>query len=133
MIHQQEPGYRSQLGRVRGLGAGHRGTHHWWLQRLTAIGLVPLGLWLLYAIMQVYTLDYAATVQWMAHPLHATLMLATVWIGLYHGLLGVQIIIEDYVHGHLIRLVMIFTLRLIIFILAIAALVAIFTCIGARV
>lgn len=124
--------YRSPLGRARGLGASHGGVHHWWIQRLTAIGLVPLGFWLLYALIKVSFYDYSQTVSWLSRPLNAALMTACVLTGLYHGMLGTQVIIEDYIHCRLLRTSLMAALRLMALLLAIIATVAIFTCKGAQ-
>lgn len=90
---------RSTLGRVRGLGSAKTGTGHFWVQRLTAIALVPLCLWFAVVVIGLAGDDYAAARAWLGHPLNATLMLLTVLAGLWHAVLGVQVVIEDYVHA----------------------------------
>ncbi len=132
-MSQSEKSYRSSLGRARGLGASHGGTHHWWMQRLTAIGLIPIGLWLFYALLNISLYNYAQTVAWLSKPLNATLMCAAVFIGIYHGMLGLQVIIEDYIQSHRTRTILMVSLRFISLLLVIAAIVAIFSCIGAKI
>ena len=90
---------RSPLGRVRGLGSAKAGTGHFWVQRLTAIALVPLCLWFAVAVIGMSGADYAAAKAWLGHPVNATLMLAAVLTGMWHAVLGVQVVIEDYVHA----------------------------------
>jgi succinate dehydrogenase / fumarate reductase membrane anchor subunit len=85
------------MSKVLGLGAAKSGVEHWWVQRLTAVALVPLGLWL--ALARFETLSYAAAVEWMRAPITAVLLLATVLTVVYHSYLGVQVVIEDYVHA----------------------------------
>ena len=90
---------RSPLGRARGLGSAKTGTGHVWLQRLTAIALVPLCLWFAVAVIGMSGADYAAAKAWLARPFNATLMLLAVLTGIWHAVLGLQVVIEDYVHG----------------------------------
>ena len=88
---------RSPLGRVRGLGTAKEGAHHWWLQRITAIALVPLTL-LFVALLPVFAaVGYQGFITLMRDPLIATVMVLVVVTGLWHMKLGVQVIVEDYV------------------------------------
>ncbi len=90
---------QSDLGRVRGLGSAKEGTSHWWGQRLTAVALVPLSLWFVYAVVSLNGGDYAAYVAWVKQP--GTVLLLVLFIGIlfYHSDLGIQAVIEDYVLG----------------------------------
>ncbi|MEO0998349.1 MAG: succinate dehydrogenase, hydrophobic membrane anchor protein [Pseudomonadota bacterium] len=90
---------KSPLGRVLGLGSAKEGTDHWWMQRVTAVALVPLTLWFVVAIGLADTLDYASVVYWFSNPVNATLMILLLGALLYHSSLGVQVVIEDYVRG----------------------------------
>lgn len=90
---------RSPLGRARGLGAAKEGVGHWWAQRLTAIAMVPLALWFVISVIGLAGADYARLKGWMSSPGNATLMLVTMLTMAYHGQLGLQVVIEDYVHG----------------------------------
>jgi succinate dehydrogenase / fumarate reductase membrane anchor subunit len=91
--------YRSDLARVRGLGAAKDGTHHWWLQRITAVALVPLSIWIVFSLqnLSVSSLEDAQT--WLASPMRALLLLAFLAASAWHAKLGIQVIIEDYVHA----------------------------------
>jgi succinate dehydrogenase / fumarate reductase, membrane anchor subunit len=89
---------RSPLGRVLGLGAAKDGVGHWWMQRLTAVALVPLALWFFVSLLMLGTLDYAAVRDWMAAPHIAVLTLLLVLALGYHSRLGIQVVVEDYVH-----------------------------------
>lgn len=89
---------RSMLGRVRGLGSAKEGTEHFWMQRLTAVGLIPLCFWFAYAIIYVAGIDHAALKVWMANPFNLTMMILMICVGCHHGQMGVQVVIEDYVH-----------------------------------
>jgi succinate dehydrogenase / fumarate reductase, membrane anchor subunit len=89
---------RTPLGRVLGLGAAGDGVSHWWTQRLTAVALVPLTLWFLVSLAQMRTLDFAAMHAWLAKPLHCVGVLLLVVVLCVHSRLGVQVVVEDYVH-----------------------------------
>lgn len=89
---------RSDLGRVKGLGSAKEGVQHWRLQRLTAIALLPLTLWFVMSLLCVFQGSHAEVVQWIGQP-HITVLLLALSIALFwHLLLGVQVVIEDYVH-----------------------------------
>ena len=90
---------RTPLGRVLGLGSARKGSGHWWAQRMTAVALVPLGLWFVFALMSLSELSYTAVTGWIASPVTATLLLLFVSVLMYHSKLGVQVVIEDYVHA----------------------------------
>lgn len=90
---------RTPLGRVRGLGSARGGTHHWWLQRVTAVALALLTPWFLWLALTLAGADQATTRQTLAQPLHATLMLAWLVSLFWHAKLGLQVVIEDYVHA----------------------------------
>jgi succinate dehydrogenase / fumarate reductase membrane anchor subunit len=88
------------LARVRGLGSAKDGTEHWWMQRLTAIILVPLGLWFVGSIwwLVMQGASHADLVDWLQGPVAATLMILFAGTVFYHLKLGLQVVIEDYVH-----------------------------------
>ena len=87
------------LGRVRGLGSAKSGSHHWWLQRVTAIGNLLLILWLIFSLIRLQVSDYGAMHTWLASPMAAVPMALIVINTFWHLRLGLQVIIEDYVHG----------------------------------
>lgn len=87
------------LAKVRGLGSAKEGTHHFWNQRLTAVALVPLTLWIMVSLVGLTTLDHASLTAWIANPLHAVLLIGFIIALYYHALLGVQVVIEDYIHS----------------------------------
>lgn len=90
---------RTPLKNVRGLGSARGGTHHFSAQRLTAVALVPLSLWFVWIALSLIHLDYAGARALIAHPLHAVLMIAFVLSVFWHAQLGLQVVIEDYVHA----------------------------------
>lgn len=89
----------SPLNKVLGLGSAKGGTEHWWVQRLTAVALVPLGLWFASSLAAFDEFTHAALTAWIAEPLTGVLLILTVLTALYHSYLGVQAVVEDYVSG----------------------------------
>lgn len=92
--------FRSPLSRVKGLGSAKEGTDHFWIQRLTAIALVPLVLWLAFSIASLPGMDYVAVREWLSQPFNAIVMILFMTAGFYHARLGLQVVIEDYVGSH---------------------------------
>jgi succinate dehydrogenase / fumarate reductase membrane anchor subunit len=86
------------LHKVRGLGASHSGTGHFWRQRVTAVALAPLSLWFLYVMLGLAGTSEVTALQYLAHPWNAMLMAAFVIFSLYHAALGLQVVTDDYVH-----------------------------------
>jgi succinate dehydrogenase / fumarate reductase membrane anchor subunit len=87
------------LNRVLGLGTAKGAAEHWWLQRMTAVALLPLGLWLAYGLLTLGGFDYASVVAWVREPVTSILLILLVVAVGYHSVLGVQVVIEDYVTG----------------------------------
>ncbi|MEP7245156.1 MAG: succinate dehydrogenase, hydrophobic membrane anchor protein [Gammaproteobacteria bacterium] len=90
---------RSPLGRVLGHGSAKDGVHHWWVQRLTSIALVPLTVWFVVSLISLPAHDYTTVVSWIAHGWTALLFVLFIAITTWHSQLGVQVVVEDYVHG----------------------------------
>lgn len=88
---------RSPLGQALGLGAARDGVSHWWLQRLTAAALVPLGLWFAWSLLAIDTLAYVNVREWLGLPLNALGVALFVSVLSVHSHLGVRVVIEDYV------------------------------------
>jgi len=90
---------RTPLGRVEGLGAAHRGTEHFISQRVTALALVPLSIWFVVSVLSLIGADRADVLAFFASPVNAVAMAVFIIAGLAHMALGLQVVIEDYVHG----------------------------------
>lgn len=90
---------RSPLGRALGLGSAKEGVEHWWWERVSAVALVPLTLWFVGSIVAHTGSDYATFIAWLRTPM-ATILMVLLLTGLfYHTALGLQVVIEDYVHS----------------------------------
>ena len=92
-------GAGTSLGRVRGLGAAKDGVHHWWLQRVTAVSNLILVLWFIGSLVRLPSLDYGSVTLWLRQPVAAVPMLLFVVSVFWHLRLGVQVMLEDYLHG----------------------------------
>lgn len=88
----------SPLGRVRGLGSAKSGAHHWWIERLTSVSTLLLFVWLLVSLLRLPNLDHDMMTGWLASPVNAVSMLLLIASTFWHLKLGMQVIIEDYVH-----------------------------------
>lgn len=90
--------YRTALKQARGLGSSKSGTHHFIIQRVTAVALVPLVLWIIYVALTLVHADYAQARALVHQPFNAVLLIAFVIATFWHAQLGLQVVIEDYVH-----------------------------------
>ena len=116
---------RSPLGRAIGLGSAKEGVEHWWLQRITAVALVPLSLWFVIAIIRLVGADSDSVRDWVGNPLPATMLVLLLIATFYHASLGLQVVIEDYVHAELTKLGLVVIVRLGCFALAVAGMFAV--------
>ena len=117
--------FRTPLARVRGLGSAKSGTHHWWMQRVTAIALVPLSLWFVASLIVVVTAEHSVVLEWLHSPLVAILCCALIVAIFYHGQLGLQVVVEDYIHTEWLKLLSIVVMKLASLLLATACLFAV--------
>jgi succinate dehydrogenase / fumarate reductase, membrane anchor subunit len=116
---------RSPLGRAVGLGSAKEGVEHWWLQRITAVALVPLGLWFASAIIRLVGADVDNVRDWVGNPLPAILLVLLLIATFYHAALGLQVVIEDYIHAELTKLGLLVVVRLACFAFAVAGIFAV--------
>ena len=89
---------RSPLSRARGLGSAKTGTDHWWAQRLTALALIPLVIWFVVSMIIVTGADHAVAVDFISSPINTVLLILLIVATFHHGQLGLQVVIEDYIH-----------------------------------
>ncbi|HTW53323.1 MAG TPA: succinate dehydrogenase, hydrophobic membrane anchor protein [Stellaceae bacterium] len=118
---------RSPLGRVLGLGSAKEGVEHWWLQRITAIALVPLAIWFVIAALGMIGADRAAMVAWMHSPMSAVFTVLLIVAAIYHMALGLQVVIEDYIHSEAWKLGLIIVMRLWCIVLVARGILAVLT------
>jgi succinate dehydrogenase / fumarate reductase membrane anchor subunit len=116
---------RTPLGKVLGLGSAKDGTGHFWGQRLSGIGLLILGLWFVYSVLTIPGFMHADALAFIGAPFNSVLLMLLVVTMAYHSILGVQVVIEDYVHGHGLKLASLIISRFAHTFLAVAAIYAI--------
>ena len=114
---------RSPLRHALGLGSAKDGVEHWWLQRVTAAALVPLTVWFAASIIEHTGNDYATLVAWLKTPLATILMTLLLPALFYHTALGLQVVIEDYLHS-VMKIPALLAMRFGCFALAVAGIFA---------
>lgn len=116
---------RSDLARVRGLGSAKEGVAHWWAQRLTALALVPLALWFVGSVVSLVGASQGAVLRWIGSPVSAVLMISLLIAVFHHTQLGLQVVIEDYVHHAGVRIALLIIVKGAAFLLALAGVLAV--------
>lgn len=116
---------RAPLARVRGLGSAQHGTHHWWMQRVTAVALAPLSLWFALSLAGLVGADHATASQWLQSPINAALMIGMLLALCYHAYLGVRVVLEDYVHQRLVKVCSLLALKFALVGVALLAMLAV--------
>jgi succinate dehydrogenase / fumarate reductase membrane anchor subunit len=116
---------RSPLGRARGLGSARAGAHHWWVQRLTSLALVPLTLWFIFSVIHLSGATHQAVIEWLSSPLTLGLMLALIVATFQHLQLGLQVVIEDYVHDERAKWTAVLALKALCILLALVCIVSV--------
>ena len=112
---------RSPLGLARGLGSAKEGTAHWWAQRVTAIALIPLVRWFVASLLCLIGADHATTIAWIGAPRPAILLILLFTATFYHAQLGLQVVLEDYVHNEGLKLASILLVKFACLVLGLAA------------
>ena len=119
--------YRTPIAKVRGLGSARAGLQHWKMQRLTAIANVLLVLWFVFSAIALSGSGYDQVHAWMASPITATLVVLLVISTFTHARLGLQVVVEDYVHHEGAKIASLVAITLIVLALAVACIVAVLT------
>ncbi len=117
--------YRSPLSRAKGLGSSGDGVHHWRVQRISAVALVPLTIWFVFSLAGLVGADYHEFVDWLSRPWVPVLAVLFFGCAYYHASLGLQVVIEDYVHDELVRNVTLVVVKLTLMLLAVSTVVSI--------
>lgn len=94
------------LARARGHGSAKHGVHHWWLQRASALLLIFLTAWLLYAMVSLSGMDYEYVLAFISSPFNAACAVLFAITGLYHAMLGMQVVVEDYIHTPALEMIL---------------------------
>lgn len=118
-------GNGTRIGRVRGLGSAREGTHHWLLQRFTAIGNLVLVLWLVFSLLMLPGYNFATMHGWLSQPFAATAMILLIISVFWHARLGMQVMVEDYTHNHANRFAAIVLLNVVFIAAAVFGIVSV--------
>ncbi|MEX0900207.1 MAG: succinate dehydrogenase, hydrophobic membrane anchor protein [Gammaproteobacteria bacterium] len=122
---KRHPSLRTPIKRVRGFGSAHDGTHHFWVQRLTAVLLAPLLVWLVWSVVSLAGVSHVGFTEWVARPLNAVLLLISLGALFWHSMLGLQVVVEDYVHNAPLKLATLVILKFAHLVLGLAAVYAV--------
>ena len=114
---------RTPLSQAKGLGSAKEGASHWWLQRLTAVALIPLSIWLAFAVAMLGSASYEIVLGWLQSPIVVVFLVLFIVATFYHTQLGLQVIVEDYVGGWL-KVATLVLINFICIFLAVAGIVA---------
>jgi succinate dehydrogenase / fumarate reductase membrane anchor subunit len=115
----------SPLNKVLGLGSAKEGAEHWWVQRLSAVALIPLGLWFAVALAGMEDMTYSSVVEFIRHPVNSILLILALITLTYHSQLGVQVVVEDYVHASTLKVVTIVAVSFTHILVAVAGIFAV--------
>ena len=116
---------RSPLGKVRGLGSAKEGVAHWWAQRMTAVALLPLVIWFVASVCVMAGSDIGTVREWIGTPLVSILLVLFVIATFHHAQLGLQVVLEDYVHTEWLKIASIALVKFAAIALAVAAIFSI--------
>jgi succinate dehydrogenase / fumarate reductase membrane anchor subunit len=116
---------RTPLGRVRGAGSAKQGVHHWWMQRVSSMALLPLTLWFIAVMATNAGMTHAEALAWIGSPLNATLLIALIVLTFQHTASGIQVIVEDYTNHEFLKMGLILAVKGLCWLLGIAAVLAV--------
>jgi len=117
--------YRSPLSKAIGSGSAKHGFSHWWLQRVSAIALIPLTLWFVFSMVCLSATGYDEAVAWLSSPINATIMLLFTLTALFHAQTGLQTVIEDYIHSAWLNLTLLLSVKFASVIMAVLAVISV--------
>jgi succinate dehydrogenase / fumarate reductase, membrane anchor subunit len=115
---------RSPLSRAQWLGSAKVGVEHWWVHRVTAVALVPLTLWFMASLIALAGSNYSAFIAWLRAPFATILMVLLLIAVFYHTALGLQVVVEDYIHSDRVKIPTLVLIQLGCFALAVAGILA---------
>ncbi len=115
----------SPLKIAKGLGSAKTGLHHWWLQRLTAIALIPLTIWFVTIIAFINEADYQQSIDLISQPFNGTLLILFIIASFWHSQLGMQVVIEDYVSQKFMRVTLLIIIKYFFIFIGILSIISI--------
>jgi succinate dehydrogenase / fumarate reductase, membrane anchor subunit len=116
---------RSPLGRARGLGSARSGFHHWWIERVEAVALVPLTVWFIFSLLHLLGASHQALIDWLSSPVSLVLMLLLIAATFHHLSLGVESVLHDYVHQPALKMGSMFAVKGTCVVLALLCIVSV--------
>ena len=116
---------RSALGKVQGLGSAKHRVGHWKIQRITAIGMVPLVLWFIPSLLIMILSGYSVSIEWIKNPFNATGLILLIGTLFFHASLGLQVVIEDYVHSEGLKIISITFIKLLSILLGVLSILCV--------
>ena len=116
---------RTPLAHVRGLGSAKSGSHHWWIQRITAIVLIPLTLWFIASLVMISRAEYQEAVAWISQPLNTVFLLIFLSAMYYHSFLGLQVVIEDYLEPEWLKITALIATKFVMIFTGLLSIVAV--------
>jgi succinate dehydrogenase / fumarate reductase membrane anchor subunit len=105
---------RTPLARVLGLGSAKQGSSHWWWQRMTAIALVPLGVWFVISVLMLAGSGHGRATLWLRSPFQAAPFMLFMALAFWHAALGLQVVVEDYIHPEGLKMAILITIKMAI-------------------
>lgn len=117
--------FETELHTARGLGSAKSGLHHWIVQRITALALIPLGLWIVYAFIVLITAPYIYVREWLSSPWTVTFSILLMICMFYHGYLGMRVIVEDYVSQTFLKWALIIGTKILSLLMAVLGIISI--------
>jgi succinate dehydrogenase / fumarate reductase membrane anchor subunit len=116
---------RTPLGRVRGTGSAKSGAHHWWMQRVSSVALLPLTIWFIASLATSAGMSHAEAIAWIGSPFNAVLLIALIALTFQHTASGLQVILEDYINQEWLRRGSILLVKGVCWLLGIATVLAV--------
>lgn len=113
------------LKKARGLGSAKDGTHHWWAQRVTAIALIPLVIWVAFSVAGMAGEDYATVKAYFTSPFNTAMFSLFLFTAAYHAILGLQVVIEDYIHSESLKIIALLGSKLVLTLLGAISIIAV--------
>ena len=122
---RQTKSMSTPLARARGLGSAKSGLQHWWHQRVSAVAMVGLVIWMVFLVFSLAGADYQTALNVLSHPANATVVVLFVAVGLWHASLGLQVVLEDYVANESVRLIAVLAVKMVASITAVMAILSV--------